>query len=274
MTNAPTVRLHDGVQIPQVGLGVWQIPDDETSSVVQTALAAGYHAVDTAAVYHNEAGVGAGLVASGMPAEEVFITTKLWNARQGFQSTLQAFERSRRRLGVDVVDLYLIHWPCPDNDLYVETWRAFIRLRDEGVVRSIGVSNFTEVHLARIIDETGVVPTVNQVELHPRLQQARLRAFHAEHGIATEAWSPLAQGGLLDDPTIGRIAAERGVSPAQVVLRWHVQLGTIVIPKSVTPARIRANLDLFGFELGDHDMATIAALDRHERVGPDPRHFC
>lgn len=273
MTDVPSIELNDGNEIPQVGLGVFQIPDDQTSAVVQSALAAGYRAVDTAAVYRNEVGVGEALRASDVPAEAVFVTTKLWNTRQGYDSALAAFEKSRARLGLDVVDLYLIHWPCPANDLYVETWRALVRLRDEGLVRSIGVCNFMAEHLTRLVDETGVLPTVNQVELHPRLQQSALRSFHAEHGIATQAWSPLAQGGLLRDPTIGTIAAARGVTPAQVVLRWHVQLGNVVIPKSVTPSRIAANLDVFGFELSEEDMADIAALNRDERIGPDPAQF-
>lgn len=275
MSSVPLITFNDGVQIPQVGLGVFQIPDDETSTVVQTALAAGYRAVDTASVYKNEKGVGDGIRASGVPGEDVFVTTKLWNKSQGYDSTMAAFEKSRSRLGVEVVDLYLIHWPCPDRDLYVETWRALVRLRDDGLVRSVGVSNFKEHHLARLIDETGVVPSVNQVELHPLLQQAPLRAFHAEHGIATEAWSPLAQGGeLLGDPIIGSIAQAHGVSPAQVVLRWHVQLGNVIIPKSVTPSRIASNLDLFGFELTEADMGTVAGMNADARVGPDPDRFC
>jgi diketogulonate reductase-like aldo/keto reductase len=265
------ITLNDGAGIPQVGLGVFQVPDHQAGSAVQTALATGYRSIDTATIYRNESGVGAGLRASGLPRGEVFVTTKVWNDDQGFDATIAAFEASRRRLGLDVLDLYLVHWPCPRADRYVETWRALIELRERGRVRSIGVSNFMPEHLERIMEETGVVPALNQVELHPRLQQEQLRAFHAEHAIVTQAWSPLGQGLLLDDPTITAIAAEREVSPAQVVLRWHVQIGNVIIPKSVTPSRIAENLDLFGFALGEDEMATIAALDRGQRVGPVPR---
>lgn len=269
----PTVTLRDGRVIPQLGLGVWQVPDEEAERVVATALAAGYRSIDTAAAYHNEAGVGAGIRASGLARDDVFVTTKLWNREQGYDSAIAACRASLARLGMDDVDLYLIHWPAPARDRYVETWRALVTLQDEGLVRSIGVSNFTATHLARLVDETGVLPVVNQIELHPRLAQRDLRAFHAEHGIATEAWSPLAQGRLLADPTLAAIAERIGVSVAQVILRWHIQIGTIVIPKSVTPARIAQNIDIFEFELSADDMAAIAPLDIGERVGPDPDHF-
>ena len=201
------------------------------------------------------------------------LTTKLWNSDQGYDNALRAFDASVRRLGVDQVDLYLIHWPVPGADRYVETWRALEKLRADGRVRAIGVSNFLIPHLDRLAQETGTVPAINQIELHPRLQQAELRAYHAANGIVTEAWSPLAQGALLRDPAITGLAQKYDRTPAQIVLRWHVQLGNVVIPKSVTPARIRENIDVFDFELADDDMATIAGLDREERTGPDPARF-
>ncbi|WP_042421179.1 aldo/keto reductase [Streptacidiphilus anmyonensis] len=269
----PTVRLNNGVEMPQLGFGVFQITDDETTAAVTAALAAGYRSIDTAAVYGNEAGVGRALAASGLPREELFVTTKLWNADQGYDSTLRAFDASLAKLGLDHVDLYLIHWPTPARDLYPDSWRAIERLTREGRVRAAGVSNFQPAHLRRLIDESGVVPAVNQVELHPGLQQAALRAFHAAHGIATEAWSPLAQGAVLDDPAITAIAARTGRSPAQVVLRWHLQLGNIVIPKSVTPSRIRQNLAVLDFELTTADMAAVTTSDRALRTGPHPDTF-
>ena len=270
---APAVVLADGTSIPRLGLGVWQIPDDDAAAAVRTALASGYRGVDTAAIYGNEAGVGRGVRESGLPREEVHVTTKVWNSEQGYDSTIAACRASLARLGTDYVDLYLIHWPVPSKDRYVATWRALLALREEGLVRSVGVSNFTAAHVRRLIEETGVVPVVNQVELHPRFQQAELRAFHAEHGIVTEAWSPLAQGGLLSDPLVCGIAARLGVSAARVILRWHVQIGNVVIPKSVTPSRIAENIDVFSFELTEADMAAIAGLDAGERIGPDPDTF-
>ncbi len=273
MRHVPAIILNDGVEIPQVGLGVFKVRDEHASSVVQTALAAGYRSVDTAAVYRNEVGVGAGLRDSGIPRQDVFVTTKVWNDDQGYDATVAAFGASSARLGLDVIDLYLVHWPCPRMDRYVDTWRALIDLRARGLVRSIGVSNFMPEHLTRVIEETGVVPAVNQIELHPRLQQEELRAFHAEHGIATQAWSPLAKGRLLDDPVVTGLASAHGVTAAQIVLRWHVQLGNVVIPKSVTPRRIAENIDLFGFSLSEDEMSAMATLDRDERTGPDPRDF-
>ncbi|MFB7127055.1 aldo/keto reductase [Kitasatospora sp. NPDC056273] len=269
----PTVKLNNGVEIPQLGFGVFQVPDDQTTAAVAAALEAGYRSIDTAAIYGNETGVGRALAASGVAREDLFVTTKLWNADQGYDATLRAFDASLAKLGLDHVDLYLIHWPTPARDLYLDTWRALERLVEEGRVRAAGVSNFQPAHLQRLLDTSALVPAVNQVELHPGLQQAELRAFHAEHGIATEAWSPLAQGAVLDDPAITAIAARTGKSPAQVVLRWHLQLGNIVIPKSVTPARIRQNLDVFDFELTAQDMAAIAAGDRDLRTGPHPDQF-
>ncbi|MFJ6406811.1 aldo/keto reductase [Streptomyces hydrogenans] len=269
----PTVELNNGVGIPQLGFGVFQVPDDETTSAVGAALEAGYRSIDTAAIYGNETGVGRALAASGLPREELFVTTKLWNADQGYDATLRAFDASLAKLGLAYLDLYLIHWPTPARDLYVDSWRAVERLAAEGRIRAAGVSNFQPAHLRRLLDSSSLVPAVNQIELHPGLQQSELRAFHAEHGIATEAWSPLAQGAVLDDPAITAIAARTGKSPAQVVLRWHLQLGNVVIPKSVTPARIRQNLDVFDFRLTDEDMAAVAATDRGLRTGPHPDQF-
>lgn len=270
MSQIPSLTLNDGVQIPQLGFGVFQVPPAETAEAVTRALETGYRHVDTAAAYRNEEGVGQAIAAAGLPRDELFVTTKLWNADQGYDKALAAFDASAQKLGLDVVDLYLIHWPTPARDLYVESWRALERLKADGRIRSIGVSNFTPAHLRRLFDETGTVPSVNQVELHPHLQQAALRAFHAEHEIATEAWSPLAQGAVLDAPVLTAIADAHGKTSAQVVLRWHIQLGNVVIPKSVTPKRIAENLDLFDFELSDAEIASIATLERGERTGPDP----
>jgi len=272
-TSVPRVGLSDGVEIPQLGFGVFQIPPEETQEIVEEALAVGYRHVDTAAAYRNEAGVGAALAAAGLGRDDVFVTTKLWNSEQGYDSTLRAFEQSLERLGMDRVDLYLIHWPMPSEDRYLDTWRAFERIVEEGSARSIGVSNFRVEDLERLEREAEYLPTVNQIELHPALQQAELRAWHADHGVATEAWSPLAQGALLADPTIETIAAHHERTPAQTILRWHLQLGNVVIPKSATPGRIRENIDIFDFELSEDDMAAIARLDAGERSGPDPTDF-
>ena len=273
VTSIPAVALHDGVEIPQLGFGVFQVPPAETQQVVEEALAAGYRHIDTAAAYRNEAGVGEAIAAAGLARDEVFVTTKLWNAEQGYDSTLRACEKSLERLGLEHVDLYLIHWPVPSEDRYLDTWRAFERIHEEGRARSIGVSNFRVEDLARLEAEAEKLPTVNQVELHPSLQQAELRAWHAEHEVATEAWSPLAQGALLDDDTIVTIAAHREKTPAQVILRWHLQIGNVVIPKSVTPERIRENIEIFDFELSEDDLAAIARLDAGKRTGPDPATF-
>lgn len=271
MTQQPTVSLDDGRAIPQVGLGVWQTPDDGAAAAVSTAINAGYRHVDTAAVYENERGVGEGLRQSGVAREELFVTTKVWNADQGFDATLKAMDASLGRLGLDHVDLYLIHWPAPAKGLYVDTWRALVRLKEEGRAKSIGVSNFTAEHLDRLMAETGVTPVLNQIELHPRFQQRALRKAHAEQGIATESWSPLGQGKLLEDPVITKIAGKHGKTPAQVIIRWHIDNGLVVIPKSVTPSRIQANVDVFDFRLDEDDMAKIASLDAADgRMGPDP----
>ncbi|MEU2720239.1 aldo/keto reductase [Streptomyces smyrnaeus] len=271
MSNVPTTTLNNGVTMPQLGFGVWQVPADEAATAVTTALESGYRSIDTAAAYENEEGVGRAIAQSGLPRDELFITTKLWNAEQGYDTTLRAFDTSLDRLGLDFVDLYLIHWPMPDVDKYEDTWRAFEKIYADGRARAIGVSNFQPTHLNRLIQLGGTVPAVNQIELHPRLQQSVPRAFHGDHGIVTEAWSPLGQGGdLLDDPALGEIAAEHGKTVAQVVLRWHLQLGNVVIPKSVTPARVRENIDVFDFELSGEDMARIAELNTDTRLGPDP----
>ena len=270
---APEVDLVGGSAMPQLGFGVFQIPPEDTTAAVAHALRTGYRSVDTAAAYRNERGVGEAIRDSGLERDAVFVTTKLWNNSHGRDAAQEAFEKSLGRLGLDQVDLYLIHWPVPGQDLYVETWEALIGLRDQGRARAIGVSNFEIEHLERIIEATGVVPAVNQVELHPHFQQPELRRFHAEHEIATEAWSPLAQGAVLEDEAVTRLASEHGKTPAQVVLRWHLQLGNVVIPKSATPERIEENFDVFDFELDDDAMRGIEALDRSERIGPDPASF-
>lgn len=272
-TPTPTVTLNNGVTMPQLGFGVFQVPDAETAAAVTSALESGYRSIDTAAIYGNEAGAGQALAASGIARDELFVTTKLWNGDQGYDSTLAAFDASLAKLGLDHVDLYLIHWPAPARDAYLDTWRAFERILAEGRTRAIGVSNFQPAHLQRLMDNSDVVPAVNQVELHPQLQQAELRAFHARHGIATEAWSPLAQGALLKDPVVTGIADRLDRTPAQVILRWHLQIGNVVIPKSVTPERIRQNIDVFGFELSDADIAAITTLDNGTRIGPEPDAF-
>ena len=268
----PYITLNNGAQIPQVGLGVFQVPDDETQANVEKAIELGYRHVDTAAGYYNEAGVGAALRASGVPREELFVTTKLRNGDQGYDKALAAFENSRRELGVDYVDLYLIHWPVPSKDLYVETWRAFEKLLADGAVRAIGVSNFLPEHLDRLVAEVDVVPAVNQIEVHPTFQQHDVQASCRKHGIAVEAYSPLGQGADLDAPAVQSAATELGVTPAQVVLRWAVQQGRIVIPKSMSPERQATNIDLFSFELSPEQVAAVDALEAgvEGRTGADP----
>jgi 2,5-diketo-D-gluconate reductase A len=273
-TAVPAVRLNDGSDVPQFGFGVFQIPADQTVTAVRTALDAGYRHIDTAQMYGNEAEVGRAIAESGVPREEIFVTTKLDNNRHGYDAALGALDESLRRLGFDHVDLFLIHWPRPQEGRYVETWTALEKLKADGKATSIGVSNFTVEHLDRLADRTGTVPAVNQIELHPQFPQAALRAYHAEHGIATEAWSPIGQGGeLLQDGRLRALADEHGRSPAQVVLRWHIQLGNIVFPKSVTPERIRENIDVFDFALSADDMAVLDGLDTGTRKGPDPDRF-
>ncbi|MFF5251191.1 aldo/keto reductase [Streptomyces leeuwenhoekii] len=273
-SQVPPIILNNGVEMPQLGFGVWQVPDDEAETAVATALEAGYRSIDTAAIYGNEEGTGKAIAASGLPREELFVTTKLWNDDQGYDATLRAFETSLAKLGLEYVDLYLIHWPLPSQDRYVDTYKAFEKLHADGLVRAIGVSNFLPEHLDRLIAETSVVPAVNQIELHPHLQQRAVREYHAGQGIATEAWSPLGQGkGLLEVPAIVAIARKHDRTPAQVVLRWHLQLGNVVIPKSVTPSRIKENIDVFDFSLDDEDLAAISALNEDRRLGPDPATF-
>ncbi len=274
MNSSPTLTMNDGSTIPQLGLGVFQIPPQETAEPVQVALRAGYRLIDTAQGYGNEEGVGQALAAGVVPLEEVFVTTKLTNSEHGRDKARAAFDESMTKLGMDVLDLFLIHWPLPMFDQYVETWQALAELQAEGRVRSIGVSNFTVEHLDRLAAETDVVPAVNQIELHPRFPQDELRAYHAEHGILTQAWSPIGQGkGLLEDPVLADLAKKKDRSPAQVVLRWHVQLGNVVIPKSVTPSRITENLDVFDFTLDDEEMASLDTMATGERMGPDPETF-
>jgi diketogulonate reductase-like aldo/keto reductase len=270
----PTVALNTGAAMPQLGFGVFQVPPRDTEQVVATALEAGYRSIDTAAMYRNEEGVGRAVASSGIPRDELFVTTKLDNPTHRSGDVERAFEQSLARLGLDHVDLYLIHWPLPAADRYVSVWTTLQKFAEDGRARAIGTSNFQIAHLQRLFAEAAVVPAVNQVELHPYLRQDALRAFDAEHGIVTEAWSPLGQGGeLLAEPTVTGIAEKYGVTPAQAVLRWHVELGTVAIPKSVTPERIRSNLDVFGFELADDDRDAISALNEDRRLGPDPDRF-
>ncbi len=270
----PTVKLNNGVEMPQIGFGVFQVPDAETTAAVTAALEAGYRSIDTAAAYQNEAGVGQALASSGIAREDLFITTKLWNADQGYDQTLAAFERSRKLLGLDYLDLYLIHWPAPELGKYADSWRALEKLSSDGVVRAIGVSNFEPAHLSELTATASVVPAVNQVELHPYLIQPEVRAYGNEHGIATEAWSPLAKGGsLLSEPLVEQLAKTHDRTPAQIVLRWHLQLGNIIIPKSVTPSRIAENLNILDFTLTADDVTTLSTLDRDERTGPNPNTF-
>lgn len=272
MTDQTHIALNDGARIPQVGLGVWQTPNDEAAPAVKAALSAGYRHVDTAAVYENEEGVGEGIRQSGIDRSEIYLTTKLWNTEQGYDETLKAFDASLKRLGTDYVDLYLIHWPSAHRGLFVDTWKAFVKLKEEGRAKSIGVSNFYPEHIEKIVAETGVVPVINQIELHPDFQQREARAFHEKHGIATQSWSPLGQGKLLGHPAIADIAAKLGRTPAQVIIRWHIDNGLVVIPKSVTPSRIAENFNVFDFKLSAEDLDTLNGLDdAGARIGPDPK---
>lgn len=273
MAKVPAVKLNDGNKIPQLGLGVWQVPDDQASASVKEALAAGYRSVDTAAIYGNEAGVGAGLRAAGVARKDLFITTKLWNDRHGYDDAHKAMDESLEKLGLAYVDLYLIHWPVAGSTQFLDAWRAMEEMKEDGRARSIGVSNFTRANLEQLMEASKVVPAVNQIELHPGFAQTDLRAFHAKHGIATESWSPLAQGGIAKEKVILDLAQKHGKSPAQITLRWHLQNDLIVIPKSVTPARIRENIDVFDFELSAGDMAAIDGIQEGARLGPDPEKF-
>jgi diketogulonate reductase-like aldo/keto reductase len=267
------IQLNNEVVMPQLGLGVWQAKDgQEVELAVRTALECGYRLIDTAAVYGNEKGVGRAIADSGVPRGELSITTKVWNADQGYEQTFEAFEKSLERLNLDYIDLYLIHWPVPAKDLYIETWRALEKLYSDGKVKAIGVSNFTIEYLERLMSESKIVPAVNQIELHPYLSQIELREFCTQHGIAVESYSPLggAGGSLLQEPILKEIGRQYGKSPAQVVIRWHIQNRLIVIPKSVTPERIQQNIDVFDFELSNEDMAAIDALNVDTRVGSGP----
>ena len=274
MTPIPDVALDDGTSIPQIGLGVWQVPDDIAEHACTSAFEIGYRHIDTAALYGNEEGVGRAIRASGLPRDDIYITTKVWNSDHGREATIAAMDASLDRLGLDYVDLFLIHWPTPARDLYVQTWEAVLELQQRGLTRSVGVSNFHASHLHRIIDATGMTPVINQVELHPWLPQRELRAVDAELGIVTEAWSPLASGGLIDDARLVAIGAKYGKTAAQVMIRWHLQIGNVVLPKSVTPSRIRENIDVFDFELDSDDLRIIEAMeDSSKRTGPDPDTF-
>jgi len=273
MPEVPTITLNNGVAIPQLGFGVFQVPDAATADAVRHALDAGYRSIDTAALYRNERSVGKAVAESGIPRDELFITTKVWNRDQGYDATLRAFDASIGKLGLEFVDLYLIHWPTPAKDRYLDTWTALEKLLADGRTRAIGVSNFEPNHLERLLAASDIVPAVNQIELHPELQQAELREFHARHGIVTEAWSPLARGALLDSPVLAAVAEKHGRTPAQVALRWQIQLGNVVIPRSVTPSRIRENIEIFDFTLTEEDLATIATLERDGRIGPHPATF-
>jgi 2,5-diketo-D-gluconate reductase A len=273
MTQVPNIRLNNGVRIPQFGFGVFQVPPADTADAVREAFAAGYRHIDTAQGYNNEAGVGAAIKDSGLPRDEVFVTTKLNNQGHGYDSAIAGLERSLTELGLEHVDLYLIHWPLPHLDRFVETWQGFEKVLADGKARSIGVSNFQPEHLDRLAKETQTVPAVNQIELHPKLTQQPLREYHAQHGIATEAWSPIAKGEVLSARTITSLADKYGRTPAQIVLRWQVQIGNIVFPKSVNPDRMRENIDVFDFELAADDVAEIEAMDAGYRTGPDPDTF-
>lgn len=272
--SSPVIRLNDGHEIPQLGYGVWQVPNEGAAAAVTAAIDAGYRSIDTAAAYRNEQGVGDAIAASPVARNELFITTKLANPDQGYDSTLRAFDASMKLLRIEKLDLYLIHWQSLQRKAYLDSWKAFIRLRDEGRIASIGVSNFTAPTLEQLREETGVVPSVNQIELHPRFQQKEMRAYHAKAGIATESWSPLGQGSLVDDPDLAAIGRKYGKTAAQVILRWHLDLGLVAIPKSVTPSRIAENFDVFDFRLSEEDIAAIDRLDRPDgRIGPDPDVF-
>ncbi|PPF65347.1 2,5-diketo-D-gluconic acid reductase [Clavibacter michiganensis] len=269
-SSVPLVTLNDGNTIPQLGFGVFKVDPNKTSRIVRDAFEVGYRHIDTAKIYGNEEGVGHAIKTSGIDRDELFITTKLWNADQGYESGLEAFEKSLGRLQLDYVDLYLIHWPAPANDNYVDAWKALEKIRESGRAKSIGVSNFTVDHLTRLLGETDVVPAVNQIELHPEFQQREITAFGREHGIATEAWSPLAQGALLKEPNVQEIAEAHGKSLAQVILRWHIQQGNIIFPKSNNRERIEENFQIFDFELSDDEQASITALEKDGRVGGHP----
>ncbi|PVZ10970.1 aldo/keto reductase [Actinomycetospora cinnamomea] len=274
MSDVPDIELNNGTKIPQLGFGVFQIDPADTADAVTNALEVGYRHIDTAQMYGNEAEVGEAIAKSGIPRDELWITTKCNNSNHGYDDAQSALDESLQKMGLDHVDLYLIHWPLPGKDLYVETWKGFEQAQRDGRTRAIGVSNFQPHHLDRLLAETETVPAVNQIELHPHMQQAGLRSYHERHGIHTEAWSPIGQGkGLLDAPELAEIAQAHGKSAAQVVLRWHLQLGNIVFPKSSTAERMRENFDIFDFELTVAEMGRIEGMEKAERLGPDPDKF-
>ena len=273
MIKVPRLTMNDGLTIPHIGFGVWQVADEVVADACIWGLKAGYRHIDTASIYGNERGVGEAISRSSVPREEIFLTTKVWPSDYGYDQTMRSFQGSLSLLGVSEVDLFLVHWPAPATGGYRETWRALVDLQSEGRARSIGVSNFNRNHLEAVIGDTGVVPAINQIELHPWLAQRELREFNKSLGILTEAWSPLASGTLLDEPTIAAIGEAYGKNPAQVMIRWHLQLGNVVLPKSVTPSRIKSNLDVFDFQLSDQDMITINNMDLSQRTGPDPDDF-
>jgi 2,5-diketo-D-gluconate reductase A len=273
VTNVPEITLNNGVRIPQLGFGVFQIEPSKTAEATLRALEIGYRHIDTAQMYGNEKEVGEAVRRSGLPRKDVFVTSKLNNGKHAHKDALDSFDRTLEDLGFDYLDLFLIHWPLPKVSDYVETWKAMEEIYASGRAKAVGVSNFQPAHLERVLEQTKLVPAINQIEVHPYLTQDEVRAFDAEHGIATEAWSPIAQGAVLDDPAVTAVAKRVGRTPAQVVLRWHLQRGDIVFPKSVTPERVKENFELFDFELSDQDMAAITALNRDERTGFDPDTF-
>ncbi|GAA1142254.1 aldo/keto reductase [Nesterenkonia lutea] len=273
MTAVPTIALNDGTEIPQLGFGVWQVPADDAADVVAEALKVGYRHIDTAAVYGNEEGVGRAIANSGIPREELYVTTKLWVGDFKAGRTKEALRTSLQKLGLDYVDLYLIHWPSPADEAYLDAWKAMEELQAEGLTRSIGVSNFLPEHLDRVLEAGTIVPAINQVEIHPALQQRSIQEADEKHGIKTQAWSPLAQGAVFEDEPVVAAAQAHGVSPAQAVIRWHLQRGRILFPKSVTPERIASNFDVFGFELSEAELSAIDSLERDGRSGPNPAEF-
>ena len=271
--NMPQIKLNNGQQIPQLGLGVYQLQPTQAADLVTAAIETGYRRIDTAALYMNEAEVGQGIRESSVPREDIFVTTKIWHDRHGYETTLEAVDESLAKLDIDYVDMLLIHWPAPAQDKFVETWQAFQDVVKTGKVRGIGVSNFHPMHLHKLLAAGGTVPALNQVELHPALQQAELRSYNSSHGIATEAWSPLARGRFHNEAVIVKIAKKHGKTPTQVIIRWHIDLGNLVIPKTAHADRLLENISVFDFGLDEHDMAAIAALDSGFRTGPNPEEF-
>ncbi|WP_296630349.1 aldo/keto reductase [Rhodoluna sp.] len=269
----PLLTLNNGQQIPQLGLGVYKVTQDIAVDLIKNAVDAGYRRIDTAALYGNEAEVGQAVRESGLAREELFVTTKIWNDRQGYDEALVAIDESLDRLNIDYVDMLLIHWPCPTQNLFVETWAAFQEAQKGGKIRGIGVSNFQPAHLQKLIAAGGTVPALNQVEMHPGLQQREVREFDSKHAIATEAWSPLARGKFADNEALQSLAAAHNKSVTQIIVRWHIQLGNLVIPKTTSSTRLAENIDVFDFALTEEQMATIAGLDSGMRTGMNPDEF-